>query len=44
MQEPPSPCNGVCQLDRPTRWCVGCGRTASEIGRWPIAGTEEKLK
>jgi predicted Fe-S protein YdhL (DUF1289 family) len=40
----PSPCNGICQLARKTRWCRGCGRTASEIGRWPSAGNEEKAK
>lgn len=29
-----SPCINVCRLDPATRWCVGCGRSASEIARW----------
>ena len=32
---PPSPCIKVCELDPVTGWCVGCGRTAAEIGDWP---------
>lgn len=42
MNEVGSPCTGVCRLEGRTRWCVGCGRTASEIGRWLAIGTEEK--
>jgi predicted Fe-S protein YdhL (DUF1289 family) len=30
-----SPCNDVCQLDRGTGWCLGCGRTGAEIAAWP---------
>ncbi|MCB1467035.1 MAG: DUF1289 domain-containing protein [Sphingomonadaceae bacterium] len=44
MNEVLSPCTGKCLLDRRTRWCVGCGRTASEIARWPTASTDEKMK
>ena len=40
--DPSSPCTGTCRLDRRTRWCVGCGRTGSEIGRWPTSSNEEK--
>jgi predicted Fe-S protein YdhL (DUF1289 family) len=29
-----SPCNDVCQLDRRTGWCFGCGRSGDEIMRW----------
>ena len=29
-----SPCVKVCTLDRATGWCLGCGRTAREIGNW----------
>ena len=32
-EEVASPCTGVCRLD-PNRICIGCGRTADEIGRW----------
>ncbi|MEO6041673.1 MAG: DUF1289 domain-containing protein [Croceibacterium sp.] len=42
MSEPVSPCTNLCQLDRARRFCRGCGRTASEIGRWSTAGEEEK--
>jgi uncharacterized protein len=24
----------VCVIDRTTDWCIGCGRTIEEIGRW----------
>lgn len=38
MSEPPkSPCILVCQLDRRTGWCLGCGRTGDEIMEWPRA-------
>jgi uncharacterized protein len=30
----PSPCIDVCDLDAKTGWCLGCGRTAGEIGEW----------
>ena len=29
-----SPCVRDCRLDRATRFCIGCGRTSSEIARW----------
>ena len=29
-----SPCVDVCRLDPRTGWCLGCGRTATEIGAW----------
>lgn len=29
-----SPCINVCRIDRKSRWCEGCGRTAAEIARW----------
>ena len=32
---PTSPCIGVCQLDRATQICRGCGRTIGEIAAWP---------
>lgn len=30
----PSPCIDICDLDAKTGWCLGCGRTAAEIGEW----------
>jgi predicted Fe-S protein YdhL (DUF1289 family) len=38
----PSPCILVCQLDRKTGWCLGCGRTGAEIMAWPKASEDEK--
>lgn len=39
-----SPCVGVCKIDRSKRWCIGCGRTASEIARWAGMSETEQLK
>jgi predicted Fe-S protein YdhL (DUF1289 family) len=36
-----SPCIGICQLDEATGYCLGCGRTGSEIGDW-IAMSESQ--
>jgi hypothetical protein len=33
MERPPSPCIKVCALDV-QGYCVGCLRTAAEIGAW----------
>ena len=37
-----SPCNSVCQLDRATAHCLGCGRTLEEIGAWPALSETER--
>jgi predicted Fe-S protein YdhL (DUF1289 family) len=37
-----SPCNDVCQLDRKSGWCLGCGRTGAEIAAWPRLTDEER--
>jgi predicted Fe-S protein YdhL (DUF1289 family) len=29
-----SPCIGICKLDHATGFCLGCGRTGSEVGDW----------
>lgn len=29
-----SPCIGVCRMDAPTGWCIGCLRTLDEIAAW----------
>jgi uncharacterized protein len=29
-----SPCNKICTLDPSSGICIGCGRTAAEIGGW----------
>jgi predicted Fe-S protein YdhL (DUF1289 family) len=33
-QDIETPCIKVCVLDPDTGFCVGCGRTRSEIGNW----------
>ncbi|TFI57584.1 DUF1289 domain-containing protein [Sphingomonas parva] len=42
MEDPLSPCTGLCRLDGRTGWCLGCGRSGDEIGRWPGASGDEK--
>ena len=37
-----SPCNDVCQLDRKSGWCLGCGRTGAEIAAWPRITDDER--
>lgn len=32
--EPDSPCQAVCLIDRSTGFCLGCNRTANEIAAW----------
>lgn len=29
-----SPCIKVCRIDPDSGYCLGCGRTLAEIGRW----------
>lgn len=35
-----SPCIKVCAVDGQTGYCLGCGRTLPEIGRWVQMGDE----
>ena len=46
--EPPrtiaSPCVGVCQIDRDTRFCLGCWRTIEEIAHWSRYGDPRRLE
>jgi uncharacterized protein len=37
----PSPCIGVCRIERMT--CVGCGRTRAQIARWGIMDDAERM-
>lgn len=34
MKKRKSPCIDICEFPGPTGWCVGCGRTRDECGRW----------
>ncbi|WP_217998576.1 DUF1289 domain-containing protein [Novosphingobium naphthalenivorans] len=38
----PSPCTGVCRIDRQTGWCLGCRRTLDEIASWRDMSEEER--
>ena len=38
---PPSPCTKVCVLDG-QGFCIGCRRTAAEIGRWTSMSPAEQ--
>lgn len=38
-----SPCVGVCQMDGSTGWCLGCGRSRSEIVGWKKLEDDRKL-
>ena len=44
MHHPPSPCTGVCRIDRATGWCEGCKRTLAEIADWPMLTAREKAE
>jgi hypothetical protein len=37
-----SPCNNVCQLDWQSGYCLGCGRTGTEIAAWPSLTDEAR--
>ena len=34
MKKKKSPCIDVCDFSGPNGWCLGCGRTRNECGRW----------
>jgi len=38
-----SPCVGVCQIDRETKFCLGCWRTLQEIAHWSRYDDTERL-
>jgi predicted Fe-S protein YdhL (DUF1289 family) len=38
-----SPCVKICEVDRPSGLCRGCGRTLAEIARWSsLTGGERR--
>ena len=43
VEQVPSPCNNVCQMDLDTGYCRGCLRTIEEIAGWLDYSNEEKL-
>lgn len=40
----PSPCVGICTLDRQKGECVGCMRTPAEIAEWSRATNERRFE
>jgi len=42
MREPPSPCTGICRIERQTGWCLGCRRTLKEIADWAMLPARAK--
>ncbi len=40
--EPDSPCVAICAIHPLAKICIGCGRTADEISRWPRMSAEER--
>ncbi len=42
VQNIPSPCMSVCQMDEATGLCGGCLRTLDEIGNWGQAAAAYK--
>jgi uncharacterized protein len=41
-QTVPSPCIGICRLNA-AKICVGCGRSAGEVGEWLAASEPRRL-
>nr|WP_052467579.1 DUF1289 domain-containing protein [Serpentinimonas raichei] len=38
----PSPCVGICRMDAPSGYCLGCWRTLDEIAHWSAANADEQ--
>ncbi len=39
-----SPCVEVCEIDRETGLCLGCGRTIDEIASWAAMTSAERRR
>ena len=39
----PSPCIGVCQINSKTKFCLGCWRSLREVAHWSRYSGTEKL-
>jgi predicted Fe-S protein YdhL (DUF1289 family) len=37
-----TPCVSICEIDRPTGLCRGCGRSVPEIARWSKMTSPER--
>ncbi|CAM5769696.1 hypothetical protein LMIY3S_02924 [Labrys miyagiensis] len=43
MQITSTPCVAICRIDPASGFCIGCGRTSLEIGRWVEMTEPERL-
>jgi predicted Fe-S protein YdhL (DUF1289 family) len=43
IDEIPSPCVGVCQINSKTKFCLGCWRSLREVAHWSRYSGKEKL-
>lgn len=43
MQTTSTPCVSICRIDPASSLCIGCGRSAAEIGRWVEMAEEDRL-
>jgi len=39
-----TPCVNICDIDRPTGLCRGCGRSVPEIARWSALTSDERRR
>lgn len=43
MQTTSTPCVTICRIDAASGLCIGCGRSAGEIGAWVEMSEEARL-
>jgi predicted Fe-S protein YdhL (DUF1289 family) len=42
MNEVPSPCVDICDVDESCKYCIGCGRSLDEIAAWLSINNEQR--
>jgi len=43
MQTTSTPCVAICRIDHGSGFCIGCGRSAAEIGAWVDMEEKDRL-
>ena len=38
-----TPCKSICEINRTSGLCIGCGRTREEIAKWSTFTHEERM-
>ena len=38
-----TPCQSICEINRSSGLCIGCGRTREEIAKWSTFTHEERM-